>query len=156
MKTIGERIKQARLELGWSGEKLALRLGYKTQSAIGNLENRATGRGGNKLDAVARVLNVSADWLLNGPDGDKVPFLDQRVGSWPPTNQHAPSFLMMDSAVDDANDRMAAEATALFASLSPAGKAEAIRYLRFLTSQHSPPIFGADRESDSVPSQRHA
>lgn len=156
MKTIGERIQQARLQLGWSGKTLAEKLGYKTQSAIGNLENRATGRGGNKLDAVARVLNVSADWLLHGPDGDKVPFLTQQAESWAQPDPQAARFLVMDSAFDDANDRMAAEATGLFASLSPAGKAEALRYLRFLTSQHSPPIFGAERESDSVPSQRHA
>lgn len=75
MKTIGERIKQARDELGWTGLYLANRVGYKTQSGISNLEQRATGSGGNKIGQIAQVLNVPLDWLINGPDSDKVPFL---------------------------------------------------------------------------------
>lgn len=68
MKTIGERIRQAREFRGLSGEGLAEKVGYKTQSGIGNLENRATGRGGFRLPKIAEVLDVPVDWLLNGPD----------------------------------------------------------------------------------------
>ena len=75
MKTIGERIKQARAERGWSAYELAKKSGYKTQSGIGNLENKATGSGGNKIGEIAKALSVSVDWLLNGPDSDNVPFL---------------------------------------------------------------------------------
>lgn len=156
MKTIGERIKQARLELRWSGQTLAEKLGYKTQSAISNLENRATGRGGNKLGQVAKVLNVSPDWLLDGPDGPKVPFLNTRATHWPEATHNARPFLLMDSATDANDDRLTSEVVTIFTGLSPAGRSEAIRYLRFLASQHSPPKFGAESESDSVPSQRLA
>ena len=75
MKTIGERIRQARRAKVWSAFKLAKAVGYKTQSGIANLENKATGTGGNKIGEIARVLNVSVDWLLNGPDSENVPFL---------------------------------------------------------------------------------
>jgi len=75
MKTIGERIKQARTEKGWSAYELAKKAGYKTQSGIGNLENKATGSGGNKISEIARALSVSVDWLMNGPDSENVPFL---------------------------------------------------------------------------------
>lgn len=75
MKTIGERIRQAREALKMSGEALALKVGYKNQSAIGNLENRATGTGGNRIVAIAAALSVPVEWLLNGPDSDTVPFL---------------------------------------------------------------------------------
>lgn len=75
MKTIGERIRQAREALKMSGESLALKVGYKNQSAIGNLENRASGNGGNRIVAIATALNVPVEWLLKGPDGDTVPFL---------------------------------------------------------------------------------
>lgn len=77
MKTTGERIRQAREELGWSAQTLAGKVGYKTQSGISNLENRATGSGGNKIGAIATALGVPIDWLINGPDRDVVPFTRQ-------------------------------------------------------------------------------
>lgn len=58
-----------------SGESLAKKVGYKNQSAIGNLENRAGGNGGNKIGEIADALNVSVEWLLRGPDCENVPFL---------------------------------------------------------------------------------
>ena len=79
MKTIGERIKQARNAKQWSAETLALKAGYKNQSAIGNLENRVGGSGGNKIAEIARILSVSVDWLMNGPDTGQVPFLPQQI-----------------------------------------------------------------------------
>lgn len=78
MKTIGERIRQAREAMKLSGDGLAKKVGYKNQSAIGNLENRAGGTGGNKIGAIAEALNVSLEWLMYGPDGDNVPFLPPR------------------------------------------------------------------------------
>jgi len=75
MKTTGERIRQARTALKISGEQLAKKVGYKNQSAIANLENRAGGTGGSKLGAIADALGVSVEWLLRGPDGPNVPFL---------------------------------------------------------------------------------
>jgi hypothetical protein len=86
MKTIGERIRQAREALKISGDALAKKAGYKNQSAIGNLENRAGGTGGNKIGVIADALNVSVEWLLRGPDCDVVPFI---VPAAPPgTNQN--------------------------------------------------------------------
>ena len=58
-----------------SGEALALAVGYKSQSAIGNLENRKDASGGRKIARIAEALNVPIDWLLNGPDSAVVPFL---------------------------------------------------------------------------------
>lgn len=75
MKTIGERIRQAREAHKLSGESLAKKVGYKNQSAIGNLENRAGGTGGSKLGSIADALNVPVEWLLRGPDSDNIPFL---------------------------------------------------------------------------------
>lgn len=63
MKTVGERIRQAREARGMSGDQLAKAVGYKHQSGIGNLEGRATGSGGKKIAAIAAALNVSTDWL---------------------------------------------------------------------------------------------
>lgn len=74
MKTVGERIRQARQALGMSGETLAHQVGYKHQSAISNLEGRSTGSGGHKIAAIATALGVPLDWLLNGPDDGSIPF----------------------------------------------------------------------------------
>lgn len=68
MKTIGERIRQAREYRGLSGEQLAHMCGYKNQSGISNLENRASTSGGTKIVAIARALDVSVKWVLDGPD----------------------------------------------------------------------------------------
>jgi len=73
MKTIGERIRQAREARKISGEALAKLVGYKNQSAIGNLENRAGGTGGNKIAEIAAALKVPVGWLLTGPDSEIVP-----------------------------------------------------------------------------------
>lgn len=70
MKTVGERIRQARTFRGMSGEELSLKVGYKTQSGISNLENRATGRGGFQLPKIAEVLDFAVEWFLDGPDTD--------------------------------------------------------------------------------------
>lgn len=75
MKTVGERIRQARKARGWTAEKLAELVGYSHQSAIANLENQATTSGGHRLAQIAAALTVSPDWLLSGPDSDNVPFL---------------------------------------------------------------------------------
>lgn len=68
MKTVGERIRQAREHRGLSGEQLAHMCGYKNQSGISNLENRASTSGGTKIVSIARALDVSVRWLLDGPD----------------------------------------------------------------------------------------
>lgn len=82
MTTTGDRIRRARLYRQLSAEALAQRVGYATQSAITNLENRATGRGGYKLSQIAQALDVSVQWLLAGPDlldMAHVPAFDQSV-----------------------------------------------------------------------------
>lgn len=75
MKTVGERIRQARDARNISAERLAEMVGYKTQSGIANLENRATTSGGTKLAKIAKALRVDVQWLLEGPDSDQVPYV---------------------------------------------------------------------------------
>ena len=62
---------------------MAKRVGYKTQSGISNIENRFSGTGGHKIASIAEALNVSTDWLLNGPDTDNVPFLPPKIAIQP-------------------------------------------------------------------------
>ena len=67
---VGERVKQARLELGISQSDLAARL----QTNDINIEQKAISRieSGNRFVAdfellmLSKILNVSVDWLLTG------------------------------------------------------------------------------------------
>lgn len=64
MKTIGERLKEARHAANLSQEALARRAGV-TQGLIGQIEN-GRNKGSKHAAALARALNVSADWLESG------------------------------------------------------------------------------------------
>lgn len=123
------------MERGMSGEDLAIAVGYKQQSAIGNLENRAGGAGGKKLPDIARALRVPLTWLAEGPDTGEVPF------SEPPstklTARHA------TRAAEPTNSQYLAdasleEAVNLFTKLRTEQRLKAINYMRDLISRAGP------------------
>lgn len=136
MRTVGERLRQAREARGLSGEALARRVGYKTQSGIANLENRATGHGGYKLAQIAQELNVSVAWLLKGPDTDDAasipPFEASDVAQTPTAQESQPNYRAKP------ND-LRAEAHALIDALSDRGLLAVISTLRALCETHPAP-----------------
>ncbi len=138
MKTIGERIRQARTALGWSAHTLALKVGYKTQSGISNLENKATGSGGNKIGAIASHLGVSLDWLLNGPDGDAIPFTNGQ----PVSSVIASEPVVMQFPQRD--DQLKQELLLLWGQLNENHKREWIGDLRRFVHEKAPHSDGAD------------
>lgn len=79
MRTTGERVRQAREYRGLTQDQLAQRVGYHNQSAIGNLENRATGRGGFKLPRIAQELGFPLEWFHDGPDYDNLADLEREL-----------------------------------------------------------------------------
>ncbi|MFE8646774.1 helix-turn-helix domain-containing protein [Sphingomonas sp. NCPPB 2930] len=130
MKTVGERIRQAREARGLSQGDLALRVGFAHQSAIGNLESRATGRGGFRLSEISRELSVSVEWLLNGPDGP-VPFVE---GGSPPPGEPVRHQAESPRALGLLPDLE--HATELLRGLPREGVKEAISHLEFLAYKH--------------------
>lgn len=64
MKTIADRIKAVRQELGWSQVQLAEEVGV-SQSSIGNIESGFRQRP-RELVSIAKALRVSPDWLETG------------------------------------------------------------------------------------------
>lgn len=96
MKTIGERIRQARDFKGISALKLGQMVGYKSQSGIANIENRSVSTGGRKLVPIAAALNVPVGWLMNGPDGPNIPWLEPRLQ---PT--YTSSIIEIEQATED-------------------------------------------------------
>jgi transcriptional regulator with XRE-family HTH domain len=136
MRTIGERIRLAREQRGMSQAELAAVVGFKAQSAIGNLENRATGRGGFHLPKIASALGVSVTWLLDGPDEPAtVPWLEKSAGT---TGTPEPAPLERGSADIET-------AIAVLRRLSPKAVKEALVFLDYLAVKHGTPSeVGAD------------
>ena len=64
MKTIAERVKAVRQELGWSQVRLAAEVGV-SQSSIGNIESGFRQRP-RELVSIAKALQVSPEWLETG------------------------------------------------------------------------------------------
>lgn len=136
MKTVGDRIRQAREFRGLSGEELAIKVGYKTQSGISNLENRATGRGGFALPKIAEVTNFSVEWFLQGPDTEDMttvePFARTRQ-TWPAAPQTpTPGIAETQKTFDTPRDL----AHRLVDSISDKGLMHAIELLEGLARRH--------------------
>ncbi|HEY9779808.1 MAG TPA: helix-turn-helix domain-containing protein [Leptolyngbyaceae cyanobacterium] len=69
----GPRIKQARERMGWDQIELAAALEVDfqiklDQSDISEIERQKRGVKDFELDAVSRLLGVSAEWLLRGDE----------------------------------------------------------------------------------------
>lgn len=62
---IGERIRQARENQGWSTEEMARRMGV-TQETVQDWESGERDPRSNRIVILAGVLGVSAHWLLDG------------------------------------------------------------------------------------------
>lgn len=136
MKTTGERIRQARDALGWSAHALALKVGYKTQSGISNLENRPTGSGGNKVGEIAKALGVPLDWLINGPDTETVPFI--HLTAPPQAAPIARENVLIYQPQSNREEALKAELLELFSKLDVQGKVDLITSVRFFVDGRRP------------------
>jgi transcriptional regulator with XRE-family HTH domain len=67
VKTIADRMKSVRQELGWNQAELAAQVGV-SQSTIGNIESGQRKRP-RELLSIAKALGVSAEWLETGKGG---------------------------------------------------------------------------------------
>lgn len=151
MDTIGERIKKARLARGWSGQELARRAGYKTQSGISNLENRSTGSGGHKVAHIAQVLRVPIEWLLNGGEGDTVPLLPlyEEFTNPEPLKAREPTGSIIQFRAGE--DARTVRLFKLWSGLDDAGKNELLGRVEFYVAGCSPHTNG---QALSVASKR--
>ena len=62
-KTIGDRIRERRLEMGISQNELARRCGYSSRSTINKIENNFRNLSYDKLLQIAKVLKLSPNYL---------------------------------------------------------------------------------------------
>lgn len=61
---IGDRIKDRRLELGWSQRDLAARMGYKNHSAVARAEAGTVDLSQSRVQQFAEVLGVTPGYLM--------------------------------------------------------------------------------------------
>ncbi len=72
MSTVGERIKKRRTELGWTQDQLAHKAGI-SKSFLSDLENGKRSVSADNLLDIARVLNLSLDYLMKGEEPETKP-----------------------------------------------------------------------------------
>lgn len=70
--TVGERIRQRRLELELTQEELAKRLGYKTRTAISNVEKGKEDLTTTRVRKFADALGVTPEYLMGWDDPNKI------------------------------------------------------------------------------------
>ena len=63
--SIGTRIMERRKQLGWTQDDLAIRMGYKTKSAINKIELGINDVSQSKVVKFAEVLGVSVAYLMD-------------------------------------------------------------------------------------------
>ena len=64
-KTVGEKIKIRRLELGWSLRELASRMGYANQSTVARIESGAIDIPQSKVVKFAEVMGTTVAFLMD-------------------------------------------------------------------------------------------
>src|ERR1700722_1881369 len=64
---VGERIRQRRLELGWTQDQLCQKAGI-SKGFLSDLENDKRSVSANNLLDIARALSLSLDYLMTGDD----------------------------------------------------------------------------------------
>ena len=68
--TVGERIKQRRIELGLSQEDLAKRMGYSGKSSVCKAETSEDNITTTKVSKFAKALNCSEKYLMGWEEQD--------------------------------------------------------------------------------------
>lgn len=67
--TIGDRIKQRRMELGMSQEELAHKLGYKSRSSINKIELGGQNLTQKKIKKIADALDTTPEYIMGWDEG---------------------------------------------------------------------------------------
>ena len=69
--SIGQRIKQRRIELGWSQRDLAARMGYNNNSTVARIENGKVDIPQSRIVKFSEVLGVPVGYLMGWDEVQK-------------------------------------------------------------------------------------
>lgn len=92
--TFGERVKERRIELGWTQEELAEKMGYKSKSSINKIELGINDVTQSKIIKFAEVMNTSVEYLMGWDDA--VPTSEHQTGYYSPETAKAAQEMLDD------------------------------------------------------------
>lgn len=119
-KTIYDRIRERRIQLGLSQEDLAIKMGYKSRSTINKIESGAVDIARNKIEKFAEVLNTTPAYLMGWNEEDQY-YIDKEAAEYAEMLRTRPGARMLFSAAKD---------------MSKEEMEETVKYIEFLKSKH--------------------
>lgn len=104
-KTIYDRIRERRIQLGLSQEDLAIKMGYKSRSTINKIESGAVDIARNKIEKFAEVLNTTPAYLMDWNDTSKEYYKDPEVSEYAQAVKDNPNLrILFDASKDMSKD----------------------------------------------------
>ena len=97
--TIYEKIKNRRMELGYSQDELAKRMGYKSRSTINKIESGQVDISRNKIAKFAEALHVTPSYLMGWEDEQQEYYIDPVVNA-KAEYARAQEGILLDAAKD--------------------------------------------------------
>ena len=99
-KTIYDRIRERRIQLGLSQEDLAIKMGYKSRSTINKIESGAVDIARNKIEKFAEVLNTTPAYLMGWNEEDQY-YIDKEAAEYAEMLRTRPGARMLFSEAQD-------------------------------------------------------
>lgn len=131
-KTIYDRIRERRIQLGLSQEDLAIKMGYKSRSTINKIESGAVDIARNKIEKFAEVLNTTPAYLMGWQEPHQA---NKSITS----NQTEGYYVDPETAEFAEYLRTRPGARMLFSAAKDITKEEmeeTVKYIEFLKSKH--------------------
>lgn len=122
--TVGQRIKQKRIELGWTQEQLARKMGYSGKSAVCMAETKGDNITTTKVEKFAKALGVTSRYLMGWEDINGVPIPTEHAEYKPEISDYRPEFV--EEAIEVYRD---------IQGLTPDRRKALQEYLQYLKSQ---------------------
>lgn len=119
-KTIYDRIRERRIQLGLSQEDLAIKMGYKSRSTINKIESGAVDIARNKIEKFAEALNTTPAYLMGWNEEDQY-YIDKEAAEYAEMLRTRPEMRMLFSASR---------------GISKEEMQEAVNYIEFIKSRN--------------------
>lgn len=104
-KTIYDRIRERRMQLGLSQEDLAIKMGYKSRSTINKIESGAVDIARNKIEKFAEALNTTPACLMGWDDTPNEYYIDPEVSKYAQAVKDNPNLrILFDASKDMSKD----------------------------------------------------
>ena len=130
---IGQKIKQLRIEKGWSQEQLATLLGYKSRSSVNKIELGLTDLNQSKIFAIANIFHVDPSVFFD--EMEETPKEDiERWDKEKPNLAEEVKRLEMQKEIEAFFGKQAVKMLEMLVSMNEAGQKKALEQIELLTN----------------------